>query len=48
VYGSPKYSGRHMQDPAPFLSLHTALAPHGDGLQGFLGPSVGVGAGKIK
>jgi hypothetical protein len=28
--------------------LHTALAPHGDGLQGFLGPSVGAGAGKIK
>jgi len=48
VYGSPKYSGRHTQEPAPLRSLHTALAPHGDGLHGFLGPSVGVGAGKIK
>lgn len=40
VYGSPKYSGRHEQEPAPFRSLHIALAPHGDGLQGFNGRSV--------
>lgn len=34
VYGSPKYSGKHVQAPTPFLSLHIALAPHGDGLHG--------------
>lgn len=42
VYGSPKYSGRQVHDPAPFLSLHKAFAPHGEGLQGILGPSVGA------
>lgn len=36
-YGSPKYSGMHEQEPAPFDSLHTAFAPHGEGLQGFTG-----------
>lgn len=41
AYGSPKYSGRHAQEPAPFLSLQTAFAPHGDGLQGSLGLSIG-------
>lgn len=41
VYGSPKYSGKQEQEPAPFRSLHMALAPQGDGLQGILGPSVG-------
>lgn len=41
VYGSPKYSGRQTQEPAPLRSLHTAFAPHGDGLQGSRGPSVG-------
>lgn len=34
-YGLPIYSGRHTQEPAPFRSLHSALIPHGDGLQGF-------------
>lgn len=28
------YSGRHVQDPAPFCSLQIALAPHGEGMQG--------------
>lgn len=42
VYGSPKYSGRQTQEPAPFFSLQIALAPQGDGLQGSLGPSVGA------
>lgn len=41
VYGSPKYSGKHMQEPAPLRSLQIALAPHGDGLHGFLGSSTG-------
>jgi len=36
-YGSPKYSGIHEQEPAPFDSLHTAFAPHGEGLQGVTG-----------
>jgi len=31
-----------MQEPAPLRSLHTAFAPHGDGLQGIFGPSVGT------
>jgi hypothetical protein len=34
VYGSPKYSGMHEQDPAPFFSLQIAFAPQGEGLQG--------------
>lgn len=37
VYGSPKYSGKQIQEPAPFLSLQIAFAPHGDGLQGVSG-----------
>lgn len=47
VYGSPKYSDKHAQDPAPFRSLHIAFAPHGDGLQGSLGVSVGGARRKI-
>lgn len=34
VYGSPKYSGKHVQDPTPFLSVQTAFDPQGEGLQG--------------
>lgn len=30
VYGSPLYSGRHVQTP----SLHKVFEPHGDGLHG--------------
>lgn len=41
VYGSPVYSGIHEQDPALFLSLQIAFAPHGDGLQGSFGTSAG-------
>lgn len=33
-YGLPKYSGKHVHDPAPFCSLQTALEPHGDGSHG--------------
>jgi hypothetical protein len=40
-YGSPVYSGRQVHDPAPLRSLHTAFAPHGDGLQGSSGDSTG-------
>lgn len=36
IYGSPKYSGKHVQEPAPPCSLHIAFAPHGDGLHGLL------------
>lgn len=43
VYGSPKYSGKHTQAPAPLRSLHIAFAPQGEGLHGSKGPSVGVG-----
>lgn len=39
VYGSPKYSGKHEQEPTPFLSLHNAFAPQGEGLQGLGGGS---------
>lgn len=28
------YSGKQLQDPAPLCSLHIALEPHGDGVQG--------------
>lgn len=31
----------HEQDPALFLSLQIAFAPHGDGLHGSLGTSAG-------
>lgn len=48
IYGSPIYSGRHVHDPAPFLSLHTAFAPQGDGLQGVRGCSVVIGSAIIK
>lgn len=34
VYGSPKYSGKHVQEPAPLSSLQIALEPQGEGLQG--------------
>lgn len=34
----------HEQDPALFLSLQIAFAPHGDGLHGSLGTSAGGGA----
>lgn len=43
-YGSPKYSGKQEHDPAPFLSLHMALVPQGEGSQGFGGLSVAGGA----
>ena len=46
TYGSPKYSGRHWQAAALFLSLHTALEPHGEGLQGSIGLVTGDGATK--
>lgn len=39
VYGSPKYSGKQAHEPTPFLSLQRALAPQGEGLQGFGGGS---------
>jgi hypothetical protein len=32
-----------VQDPALFLSLQIAFAPHGDGLHGSLGTSAGGG-----
>lgn len=41
-YGFPKYSGRQVQEPAPFCSLQTALAPQGDGIHGDV--SSGFGA----
>lgn len=47
VYGSPKYSGKQTQDPAPFRSLQIAFAPHGDGIQGVSGRCV-TGAVKFE
>lgn len=44
MYGSPKYSGKHAQDPAPFLSRQIAFAPQGEGLHGSLGDSIVVRA----
>lgn len=34
-YGLPIYSGKQEHEPAPFRSLQTAFAPHGDGEHGF-------------
>lgn len=34
VYGSPKYSGIQVHEPAPFFSLHIAFDPQGDPLHG--------------
>lgn len=34
LYGSPKYSGKHVQEPAPLRSWHSALGPQGEGTQG--------------
>merc|ERR1711962_1037476 len=44
TYGSPKYSGIHLQDPAFLCLLHTAFEPHGDGLQG---STFSVGRGRV-
>lgn len=44
-YGLPIYSGKQMQDPAPFCSLHIAFTPHGDGIHGFI-YSWGIGSSK--
>lgn len=33
-YGFPKYPGKQLHDPALFCSLHMALTPQGDGVQG--------------
>lgn len=35
-----------MQEPAPLRSLQMALEPHGEGLQGSIGPSVVTGTEK--
>lgn len=33
-YGLPTNVSAHLQDPAPFLSVHIALSPQGDGSHG--------------
>lgn len=33
-YGFPKYPGKQVHEPALFCSLHWALTPQGDGVQG--------------
>lgn len=33
-YGFPTKASIHLQDPAPFLSVHSALIPHGEGSHG--------------
>lgn len=35
-YGFPRYSGKHVHDPAPFCSRQIALAPHGEGRHGLI------------
>lgn len=47
TYGSPKYSGIHLQEPALFLSVQIAFEPQGDGLQGST-ISVGIAAKKTQ
>ena len=41
TYGSPKYSGIQRHDPASLCLVHTALDPHGDGLQGSIISTLG-------
>lgn len=36
-YGFPKYPVMHIHAPAPSCSLHSAFAPQGDGVHGFIG-----------
>lgn len=43
-YGFPKYSGKQVQDPAPFCSRQIAFAPQGDGMQGLEISSIGSAA----
>lgn len=46
LYGSPKYSGRQVQEPAPLRSRHSAFGPQGEGEQGVKrssGTTVGCG-----
>lgn len=40
MYGSPKYSGKHAQEPTPSRSLQTAFAPQGE-----LAHGLGTGSG---
>lgn len=47
-YGFPKYSGKQVQDPAPFCSLQIAFAPQGEGTQGLEISSIGSAAIKYK
>lgn len=34
LYGSPSKPAKHVHDPTPFLLVHSALAPHGEGKHG--------------
>lgn len=43
-YGLPVYPSKHMQEPALFRSLHSALTPHGDGEHGLVIISVCIGS----
>lgn len=42
MYGFPSSPGRQVQAAARFLSLHSALTPQGDGLQGSMISGAGV------
>ena len=45
MYGFPNISGKHVQDAAPFRSLHSALIPQGDGRHGSIISGLGLVAG---
>ena len=44
MYGFPLNPGKQEQDAAEFLSRHSALIPHGEGLQGSITSGRGGGA----
>ena len=48
MYGFPCNPGKHLQDAAWFLSLHSALTPQGVGLHGSITSGLGAGATKKK
>ena len=43
MYGFPCSPGKHLQEAAPFLSLHSAFIPQGEGRHG----SIISGAGEV-
>lgn len=45
--GEPVYSGKQEQDGEPFISLHWAFGPQGDGMHGLSGSTTGSATKKL-